>query len=183
MSKAEYRQYLLNRVLRLETEPHRLSMEDVLENEIRTKVLNFIIDQPGIHYKELLRLSDVSPSTLAWHLDILETYKVIHKQRIGHFLIYYPFLDKNPFIEFDPAITKSKFTLDILQIVGDNPGIQQNHIAKRMESNRKTIQYHLSKLEAVHLIRSERSGRIVKYYAIIKEISPTKNDFTLSIEP
>jgi len=170
MSKAEYRDYLLNRVLHIDTGAHRLSMEEVLENEIRNKILNFIIDYPGIHYNELLRHSEISPNTLAWHLDILETYKIIHKQRVGQLLIFYPYLDKNPFAEFDPTISKSKFTLDIFQIIGDNPGIHQKSIVTRMESNRKTVDYHLKKLIDADLIRIEKKAKHIFYYTKLKEI-------------
>jgi predicted transcriptional regulator len=164
MSKQEYRDYLLNRIMILDSNRHRLSMEDVLENEFRNIILNLIIDQPGIHYSELLRLVDTSSSNLAWHLDILENYKIISKKRVGRFLIFYPYLDKNPFAEFDPNLIKSKTTLDIFQIIGDNPGIIQARIAKRMELNRKTISYHLEKLNSAGLINIKKIGRKSQIY-------------------
>jgi predicted transcriptional regulator len=164
MSKQEYRHYLLNRVIHLDTSPHRLSMEEVLENEFRIHILNLIIDQPGIHYSELHRLVETTSSNLAWHLDILETYKIIFKKRVGHFLIFYPYLDKNPFADIDPTIIKSKTTLDIFQIIGDNPGIIQIRIAKRMELNRKTIKYHLDKLDSAGLIIIKKVGRKTHIY-------------------
>ena len=34
---------------------HRLSIDDVLENENRNKIIDLILNQPGIHYKELFR--------------------------------------------------------------------------------------------------------------------------------
>lgn len=167
MSKQEYRAYLMNRVIPLHTYPHRLSMEDVLENDIRNTIINLILEEPGIHYSELLRQIDTSASNLAWHLDILETYKVIHKHRIGKFLIFYPYLEKNPFTNLDPTIAKSKTTLEIFDIIGENPGIYQGKIAKRLDINRKSVQYHLDKLEELHLIRKEKEGR--KYLLYLNE--------------
>ena len=159
MTKQEYRHYLLNRIVDIDKGVHRLTMEEVLENEFRNQILNIIIENPGIHYSELLRSVDTSSSNLAWHLDILETYKIISKKRVGRFLIFYPFIDKNPFLDFDINLIKSKTTLDIFQIIGDNPGIFQHQIAKRMDLNRKTIKYHLDKLMSSNLIRIERIGR------------------------
>ncbi|MFX0101885.1 MAG: winged helix-turn-helix transcriptional regulator, partial [Candidatus Hodarchaeota archaeon] len=147
MSKEEYRSYLLTRVVPIKRGPHRLTIKEVLDNENRSKILDMIIDEPGIHYKELLRISEVSPSNLAWHLDILETYKIIHKARVGHFLVYYPYLDKNPFANFDPKVAKSKTTLEIFQLIGDNPGMMQSQLARRMELDHKTVKYHLEKLK------------------------------------
>jgi len=73
MTKQEYRHYLLNRLIDIDKGVHRLTMEEVLENEFRNQILNLIIDNPGIHYRELLRSVDTSSSNLAWHLDILES--------------------------------------------------------------------------------------------------------------
>ncbi|WP_457556804.1 winged helix-turn-helix transcriptional regulator [Candidatus Harpocratesius sp.] len=164
MSVPEFRQYLLNRYLPMHTAPHRLTMEEVLENEIRMNLITLILERPGIHYSELLREIDTSPSNLAWHLDILETYKIIQKQRLGKYLIFYPYLDKNPFANLDPTIAKSKTTLEILKIIGENPGIYQGKIAKRLDLNRKSVQYHLDKLEELKLIRREKLGRKVLLY-------------------
>jgi predicted transcriptional regulator len=166
MTKQEYRHYLLNRIVDIDKGVHRLTMEEVLENEFRNQILNLIIENPGIHYSELLRSVDTSSSNLAWHLDILETYKIISKKRIGRFLIFYPFIDKNPFADYDIKIIKSKTTLDIFQIIGDNPGIFQYQIAKRMDLNRKTIKYHLDKLMSSNLIRIEKKGRKNHIYPI-----------------
>ncbi len=164
MTKQEYRHYLLNRVIPLHTAPHRLSMLEVLENETRIKTLNAIIDDPGIHYSKLLETIETSPSNLAWHLDILEAYKIIQKQRIGNFLIFYPYLDKNPFANMDPSLVKSKTTMEIFQLIGDNPGIHVNKIALRLDLHRKTIKYHLDKLNDAGLVEMQKEGRKNTYF-------------------
>jgi len=146
MSKAEYRHYLLNRAMPLETGPHRLSMEEILENENRLKIIDIIIDQPGIHFNALLRDIGISAGNLAWHLDLLETFKVIRKERMGQYLLYYPYLEKNPISRLDPKLQKSKTTLEVLQLIDDNPGIYQNQIAKRLDLDHKTVKYHIDKL-------------------------------------
>ncbi|MHA1721333.1 MAG: winged helix-turn-helix transcriptional regulator [Promethearchaeota archaeon] len=166
MTKQEYRHYLLNRVLDIDKGVHRLTMEEVLENEFRNQILNLIIENPGIHYSEILRAVDTTSSNLAWHLDILETYKIISKKRVGRFLIFYPYIENNPFANFDINLAKSKTTLDIFQIIGDNPGIYQYQIAKRMDLNRKTVKYHLDKLESSKLIKIERIGRKNHIYPV-----------------
>jgi DNA-binding transcriptional ArsR family regulator len=159
MTKQEYRNYLLNRVIPLITTPHRLSMEEVLENESRTEILNLIIDDPGIHYSELLRQVDTSASNIAWHLDILETYKIIHKQRICNYLIFYPFIENNPFAEMDPTLVKSKTTMEVFKIIGDNPGTFINKIALRLDLHRKTVKYHIDKLIEAEIIEKRKDGR------------------------
>jgi predicted transcriptional regulator len=170
MSKEEYRSYLKNRLVYYHTEPHRLTMEEVLENEYRTKIIDLIIDDPGIHYRELQRQVNTSASNLTWHLEILVHYKIIHKQIVGKYLIYYPFLDKNPFADLNMNIVKSKTTLNVFQIISDNPGIYQSRIANRLELNHKTIKYHLDKLIVSNLIKVTKKGRKCYYFT---KITPT----------
>ncbi len=166
MTNQQYRDYLLNRFLPINKGPHRLSMEDVLENENRSFIISTILDHPGIHFNELLRESAISAGTLAWHLDILETFKIIRKERVGQYLMYYSFLDTNPVSKLDPKLQKSRTTLEIMQLVKDNPGIYQNQIAKRMDLDHKTVKYHLDKLREADIVTSKKSGRRNLFYPL-----------------
>ncbi|UYP44334.1 hypothetical protein NEF87_000619 [Candidatus Lokiarchaeum ossiferum] len=164
MSQQEYRDYLLNRFLPINKGPHRLTMEEVLENENRNNIISAILDKPGIHFNELLREINISAGTLAWHLDILDTFKVIRKERVGQYLLYFSFLDTNPISKLDSKLQKSRTTLEIMQIVKDNPGIYQNKIAKRLDLDHKTVKYHLDKLKEADIVISKKSGRRNLFY-------------------
>jgi predicted transcriptional regulator len=97
----------------------------------------------------------------------LETYKIIKKTRVGNYLVFYPFIDKNPFAEFNHNIVKSKTTLEIFEIIGDNPGIHPSKIANRMELNHKTVKYHVDKLKDVGLVIVKKDGRKSLLYSDI----------------
>ncbi|RLI63158.1 MAG: hypothetical protein DRO88_10610 [Promethearchaeia archaeon] len=164
MSSQEYRHFLLNRVLHIDKGAHRLSMEDVLENENRNKIIEIVLYEPGVHFNEILRKTGLSAGNLAWHLDILETFKVVRKQRMGQYLVYYPYYEKNPVAKLDPAVQKSRTTLEIMQIIHDHPGIFQKQIAHRMDLDHKTVKYHIDKLLDAEIIVSEKKGRKTLYY-------------------
>jgi len=159
MSKQEYRTFLLNRVLQIETGAHRLTMEDVLENENRSKVIDLIVDNPGIHFSELLRQTQLAPGNLNWHIGILERYKIIKNEIIGKYVMYFTYHGKNPLSNIDLKLQKSKTTMDILQIIQTTPGLAQNQIAKQIERNHKTVKYHLDKLIEAELIEKRIQGR------------------------
>ncbi|QEE17106.1 winged helix-turn-helix transcriptional regulator [Promethearchaeum syntrophicum] len=164
MTNTEYRDYLLNRIMHINTAPHRLTIEQVLENENRDKIISLILEQPGVHFNEILREIDISAGTLVWHLDILETFKVIQKQRIGQYLVYYPYTVRNPISKLDLKLRKSRTTLEILQLINDNPGIYQNQIAHRMDLDHKTVKYHIDKLIESELILAKKKGRKNLFY-------------------
>jgi DNA-binding MarR family transcriptional regulator len=164
ISKKDYFQYLKTRTIPIEKGAHRLTLEDVLENENRNKIIDLILKEPGIHFNELLRRINIAAGNLVWHLDILETYKVIGKKRIGKFIAYFPYYQKNPIDNINLKLSKSKLTLEILDMIEKEPGIWNNLITKRLKVDHKTIQYHVKKLIDLNLIKFKKDGRKKKIY-------------------
>lgn len=164
ISKKDYFQYLRTRTVPIEKGAHRLSLNDVLENENRNKIIDLILYEPGIHFNELLRKTGLAAGNLVWHLDILITYKVIGKKRIGNFIAYFPYYQKNPISNVDLKLKKSKLTLEILEMIEKQPGIWNNLITKKFKVDHKTIQYHLDKLIDLGLIKFRKEGRKKKIY-------------------
>ena len=164
ISKKDYFQYLRTRTVPIEKGAHRLSLDDVLENKNRNKIIDLILNEPGIHFNELLRKTGLAAGNLVWHLDILITYKVIGKKRIGHFVAYFPYYQKNPISNVDLKLRKSKLTLEILEMIEKKPGIWNNLITKEFKVDHKTIQYHLDKLIDLGLIIFRKEGRKKKIY-------------------
>jgi len=164
ISKKEYFQYLKRRTVYIEKGAHRLSLDEVLENENRNKIIEFILNEPGIHFNELLRKTGLAAGNLVWHLDILQTYKIIGKKRVGNFIAYFPYYQKNPLSNIDLKLQKSKLTLEILEMIEEKPGIWNNLITKKFKVDHKTIYYHLNKLNELGLIKFEKEGRKKKIF-------------------
>ena len=164
ISKKDYFQYLRTRTVPIEKGAHRLSLDEVLENENRNKIIDLVLNEPGIHFNELLRRTGLAAGNLVWHLDILLTYKVIGKKRIGNFIAYFPYYQKNPISNVDLKLQKSKLTLEILEMIEKKPGIWNNLITKKFKVDHKTIQYHIKKLIELNLINIKKEGRKNKLY-------------------
>ena len=164
ISKKDYFQYLKTRTIPIEKGAHRLSLEDVLENENRNKIIDLILKEPGIHFNELLRKIEIAAGNLVWHLDILETYKVVGKKRIGNFIAYFPYYQKNPISNLDLRLSKSKLTLEILEMIEKEPGLWNSIITKHFKVDHKTIQYHVNKLKDLNLIQFKSEGRKKKIF-------------------
>jgi len=164
ISKKDYFHYLKTRSTLIQKGAHRLTLDEVLENENRNKIIDLILNEPGIHFNELLRKSELAPGNLVWHLDILETYKVIGKKRIGNFIAYFPYYQKNPISNLNLKLSKSKLTLDILEMIEREPGIWNSVITKRKKVDHKTIHYHIKKLTDLGLVLVKKEGRKKKIY-------------------
>lgn len=164
ISKKDYFHYLRTRQTPIKKGAHRLSLDEVLENENRNKIIDLILTEPGIHFNELLRRTDLAAGNLVWHLDILETYKIIGKKRLGNFIAYFPYYQKNPISNLDLQLSKSKLTLEILKMIEKEPGIWNSVITKRKKVDHKTIFYHINKLLDLDLINTKKEGRKKKFY-------------------
>ena len=164
ISKKDYSQYLKTRTIPIDKGAHRLSLEDVLENENRNIIIDLILNEPGIHFNELLRKIDIAAGNLVWHLDILETYKVIGKRRLGNYIAYFPYYQKNPISNLDLQLSKSKLTLEVLQMIEKEPGLWNSIITKRFKVDHKTIQYHVKKLVDLNLVHFKSEGRKKKIF-------------------
>lgn len=164
ISKQDFVQQLKARHASIEPGPHKMTIDDVLENENRNRIIDLVLEEPGIHFNELLRRIDIAPGNLVWHLDVLESYKVIGKRRISNRVVYFPYHAKNPLANLNLQLNKSKLSLDILKLIEDEPGTWANILTKKLEVNRKTIQYHVKKLHELGVIRLERIGKKKKIF-------------------
>lgn len=164
ISKTDFLNYLKNRISYIDQGAHRLTLDEVLENKNRNKIIDLILTNTGIHFNELLRQTELAAGNLVWHLDILETYKIIGKKRIGNYMAYFPYYDKNPISNIDLKIQKSKTTLEILQLIERNPGIYNNLITKRFKVDHKTIHYHVNKLLDLGIVYLKKQGKKKKIY-------------------
>jgi hypothetical protein len=158
----EYRDYIKAKATNDFETHHKLTIDEVLENENRVIIIDEVLKEPGIHFNELMRKTSLAPGNLVWHLEMLCNYKVIGKKSVGQFMVYYPFAPANPLKNIDITLVKSKVTLQVLNIIENEPGIYGNIIAKRLGLDHKTIKYHVDKLVDARLIVAEKEGRTRK---------------------
>jgi predicted transcriptional regulator len=160
----EYRTYFIRRSYYKEGRSY-LSLADIFQNENRLKILTQILNNPGIHYNDLLRSCSLNKGQLQWHLDTLLKHNIIKKERYGQYTIYFPITTTMEAIEaFKNQFSKSKTTLEILNIIRKNPGINSAELSRTLNLSRNSIKHHIDKLLEQHFIRLEKKGRINEIY-------------------
>ncbi|MHA1328507.1 MAG: winged helix-turn-helix transcriptional regulator [Promethearchaeota archaeon] len=138
---------------------------DEYNNESRKKIISKILEEPGIHNNELLRRCDLQKGQLQWHLRVLLTHKIIKKAKIGQYVAYFPIFTKNVGdVSIDLTIKKSRTTLNILNVIENNPGINSTNIAKKLNLKRNLVKYHVDKLLRDSLIYSEMNGNKIYFH-------------------
>ncbi|MFX1375108.1 MAG: winged helix-turn-helix transcriptional regulator [Promethearchaeota archaeon] len=162
----EYRGYFL-RKNHFQSGKSYLSLSDIFENENRIKIITQILNNPGVHHNELLRMCDLQKGQLQWHLDVLLKFNIIKKERYGQYTVYFPIttsFDANEYLE--NLIAKSKTTSEILNLIKDNPGINSSEISRILNLSRNTIKYHIDKLSKEKMVTLIRKGRKIELHPI-----------------
>ena len=67
----------------------------VLKSETRNKILEFIAEKPSINQSDIKKNIEISQSTLAYHLTILEQEGLIYCQKQGRKKLYYKKMTNN----------------------------------------------------------------------------------------
>ncbi|MFX0073819.1 MAG: winged helix-turn-helix transcriptional regulator [Candidatus Hermodarchaeota archaeon] len=162
----EYQNYFVRRSYINEGRSY-LTLADIFNNENRLNILKEILNKPGIHHNELLRNCSLKKGQLQWHIDTLLKHSIIKKESQGQYTIYFPITTSAEAIKvFKNQYINSKTTLEILNIIRKNPGINSAEISRILNLSRNSIKYHIDRLFEKHLIRLEKKGRSTKLYII-----------------
>ena len=132
----------------------RIRGERVMENGNRKVILNYILEHPGEHYRELNRHLDVSRGTLTYHLRKLEDENFIVVKKEGKFAYVYP----ADFIFQTHSMTPAE--KEIVKIIEEKPGLSLVELSEKTGKSPRTVHHHLSNLTAKNIACSKKvNGR------------------------
>src|SRR5919197_225202 len=130
-------------------------------DDVKHTILKCIYENPGIRYREILKLTGISNGVLEYHLKILEgSYKIInvdrHKSKTTR---YYP-------LYFEPSnesevlchIRNDTTVKRIILFILDHSLCTFNQIVQYTKKAPSTISWHLKKLKQSGMIMCIRYG-------------------------
>ncbi len=132
----------------------RLKRETVLDNFSRGQIFGFIKANPGAHYSEIQHQLELPNGVLAHHLHVLARESFVVAARDGLLKRFYP-----AHVRISPRRKAlSRLQKDVLDAVGNHPGISQHGIARLLGESKQVVHYHIKILSAASLVRVERTG-------------------------
>ena len=141
-----------------------------LDDTQRDKLLRYINGNPGIRYRELLRLSNLSNGVLAYHLALLEKSGRIQVDRNENKKMtrYYP---NNISIEETNIIgyIRQDATKQIILFILENDLCTFDEVVEHTKKAPSTISWHLKRLKEAGII-SIQHGRYHLYHVINREM-------------
>jgi DNA-binding MarR family transcriptional regulator len=130
----------------------RIADDDVLQNPNRSRILEIVRAQPGIHFQDLVRQAAVGRGTLEHHLRKLEAAGLVTIKRSKGYACCFPkgVVDRR-LMEAAPVL-RSEGGRAVLREVAKRPGASSRDLAVELGFAPSTVSYHLKRLESAGLV-------------------------------
>lgn len=123
-------------------------------DDIRSEIFGFITKNPGIRYRELIRLARISNGVLTYHLGILEKFGEIRVERMSNKRVTRYFTANIPKEDSDIiSCFRSKVIRYIVFYVINNDLCTFNEIVDHVGKAPSTISWHVKKLREAGILR------------------------------
>jgi len=113
--------------------------------EFQQRLLLCIDENPGIRYRELLRLINFSNGVLSYHVDKLEKLELVNVERKNRLTRFFP---RNISIEVMGILgnLRNQTSYDIIKLLSERGPISQQEIVKSTRKAASTISWRMKKL-------------------------------------
>lgn len=113
--------------------------------ELQQKLLLFIDENPGIRYRELLRLINSSNGVLSYHIDKLEKMELVNVDRKSRITRFFPRNISNEIMVL-LGILRNQTSYEIMKLLCERGPVSQSEIVKYTRKSASTISWYLKKL-------------------------------------
>jgi predicted transcriptional regulator len=140
-------------------------------DDIRREIFGFIAKNPGIRYRELIRLVGISNGVLTYHLGMLEKFGEIRVERMSNKRVTRYFTVNIPKEDSDIiSCFKSKVIRNIVFFVINNDLCTFTEIVDHVGKAPSTISWHVKKLRGAGILRMIHGNERLLYSITDKTI-------------
>ena len=119
--------------------------------ELQQKLLLFIGENPGIRYRELLRLINSSNGVLSYHINKLEKMELVNVDRKSRITRFFPRNISNEIMTL-LGILRNQTSYEIMKLLYESGPVSQSEIAKYTRKSASTISWYMKKLLGDNII-------------------------------
>ena len=134
-----------------------LARKDVLQNDNRRKILEWVRAYPGIHVNKLVKEMQMPTTVVRWHLNVLEKFSFIRAEKVGNRIAYFdkekPY--QNAEIVHLISQDKCKRIIEYLELHGE--GCLLTEISRDLGMHYTTVKKHVGMLEDFDLVFSRQA--------------------------
>lgn len=119
--------------------------------ELQQKLLLFISENPGIRYRELLRLINSSNGVLSYHINKLEKMELVNVDRKSRITRFFPRNVSNEIMVLF-GILRNQTSYEIMKLLYESGPVSQSEIVKYTRKSASTISWYVKKLLGDNII-------------------------------
>lgn len=127
------------------------------------KVLIFVQQNPGCHFRLIKRQLGISVGTVQYHLNRLEKSRSICSSKLGFYKCYFP---AEIFHDFDKEILQiliQERAREILLFILEKQDPTQSEIVNKIGISPASVNWHVQRLISAKVIAEIRDGRFKRY--------------------
>jgi predicted transcriptional regulator len=129
----------------------------------KDEILEFIKNHPGSHLRQVKRSLGISMGAIQYHLGVLEKERRIISRRKGLYKRFYPSLVFGEYQRDILDVLSQETERDILLYLVRNQNATQKELSQYARISSGTINWHMKRLMASHLVSVKREGQFVRY--------------------
>jgi predicted transcriptional regulator len=142
----------------------QVSGANVLDQDVRARIYEYIRSNPGIHMRGLSSEMSIRMGTLRYHLGVLRhTHKIAVSEDQATIRFYENSGTYSPEEQQIHKHIRNPTTRKILAILLDRPVATRQDIADAVGISGPSVSWHMKRLEEDNLVLSRREGRMVSY--------------------
>lgn len=145
-----------------------VNAENVLENDARRSIFEYIQHHPGVHLRAAATALELSTTNVLWHLRKLEGANLVTSKKFEGYKVFYPVEGgvETKRVALASSVLRNENAKGILEYVAANPSAHQREIARALGVNHGTIRWHLRKLEDAELIKPLKKEHTTHYFVV-----------------
>jgi len=132
---------------------------DKPELETRKRVYDLVVQNPGVHLREIERRTNLPLGVVRYHLDRLQREELIYPQEDRYFKRFFP-KNRLPNVPTDTfAVLRQESLRRIVLLLLSKPGSTHHTLMDELGLPASTLSTYLSILVRKNVVKRERSGK------------------------
>jgi predicted transcriptional regulator len=137
--------------------------KNILQLEPRRKIYNFILNHPGVYFREISRELKIPKSTLEYHLRYLKKNELILARKSGVYTRYFVSqeIGRNEKRAF--SVLRTKTALHLVLVLSMRHVRTRTELSRELEKSPSAVLYHLDKLIEAEVVEKFKENNKIKY--------------------
>ncbi len=133
--------------------------KNILDNSTRLKLYNFIKENPGAYFREIIKKTEIKKGTVEYHLGMMKAEDMVVFSKANGKKRF--FLNNSTYQEEEQtviaALKNDVYRRIVLEIL-DNQSINHKTLAEKIGLSGSTITHHIKHLKEQGIVKAETKG-------------------------